>query len=232
MADDFQGEDDKGYLYKVLVVGDSGTGKTSYINSFVHGIFSNRYKATIGVDFALKVMNISDDKVVRLQLWDIAAKMKLKFIYKIKIKLGQERYTNMTRVYYNEAVGAFVVFDVTRMDTLENVKKWKNDIDSKTFLPDGSVIPVVLLANKFDLTPEGFGKTDKEMDEFCKEFGFLGWFPTSAKTKLNINECAQFLVNKILENDLKMKQNKKPKEQAIHLEEPLTTQSKGGNGCC
>jgi Ras-related protein Rab-32 len=62
--------------------------------------------------------------------------------------LGQERFGNMTRVYYKEAVGAFIVFDVTRTATFEAVLKWKADLDSKVQLPDGSPIPCVLLANK------------------------------------------------------------------------------------
>lgn len=93
----------------------TSTGKTSIIKRFVHNIFSMHYKSTIGVDFALKVINWDPSTVVRLQLWDIA---------------GQERFGNMTRVYYREAVGAFVVFDVTRVATFEAVQKWKNDIDS------------------------------------------------------------------------------------------------------
>ena len=61
---------------------------------------------------------------------------------------GQERFGNMTRVYYKEAVGCFVVFDVTRASTFEAVQKWKNDLDSKVQLADGSPVPCVLLANK------------------------------------------------------------------------------------
>ncbi len=61
---------------------------------------------------------------------------------------GQERFGNMTRVYYKEAVGAFIVFDVTRPSTFEAVQKWKTDLDSKVQLPDGSPVPCVLLANK------------------------------------------------------------------------------------
>jgi Ras-related protein Rab-32 len=87
----------------------------------------------IGVDFALKVLQYSPEVVVRLQLWDIA---------------GQERFGNMTRVYYKEAVGALVVFDITRVSTFEGVSKWKQDLDEKVRLLDGSEIPVVLLANK------------------------------------------------------------------------------------
>jgi len=104
------------YLYKILVVGDIGTGKTSIIKRFVHNIFSSHYKSTIGVDFALKVLHWDPHTEVRLQLWDIA---------------GQERFGNMTRVYYKEAVGAFVVFDVTRQATFDAVAQWKADIDAK-----------------------------------------------------------------------------------------------------
>ena len=70
----------------------------------------------------------------------------------ISMNSGQERFGNMTRVYYKEAVGAFIVFDVTRVSTFEAVQKWKNDLDSKVHLPDGSPIPCVLLANKVSLT--------------------------------------------------------------------------------
>ncbi|RUS26243.1 P-loop containing nucleoside triphosphate hydrolase protein [Jimgerdemannia flammicorona] len=156
----------KEYLYKILVVGDLGTGKTSIIKRYVHNIFSMHYKSTIryrvacglaelcatplphlpllsspvpsqiGVDFALKVIQWSPTTVVRLQLWDIA---------------GQERFGNMTRVYYKEALGALVVYDVTRPQTFEGVHRWKADLDQKVALPEawgGGNIPVVLLANK------------------------------------------------------------------------------------
>jgi small GTP-binding protein len=182
------GEDNEGqveYLYKVLVVGDIGTGKTSIIKRFVHNIFSMHYKSTIGVDFALKVINWDAKTVVRLQLWDIA---------------GQERFGNMTRVYYKEAVGAFVVFDVTRVNTFEAVAKWKNDIDCKVTLPpDDKPIPVVLLANKCDLAKEGFARNAAQMDKYCEEHGFAGWEETSAKDNINIDKAARLLVSKILE---------------------------------
>ncbi|NXL94435.1 RAB32 protein, partial [Alectura lathami] len=152
------------HLFKVLVIGELGVGKTSIIKRYVHQLFSQHYRATIGVDFALKVINWDSKTLVRLQLWDIA---------------GQERFGNMTRVYYKEAVGAFVVFDVTRGSTFEAVSKWKHDLDSKVLLPNGSPIPAVLLA---------------------KEGGFVGWFETSAKDNINIDEAARFLVENILAN--------------------------------
>ncbi|XP_017793570.1 PREDICTED: ras-related protein Rab-32 isoform X4 [Habropoda laboriosa] len=178
------------HLYKILVIGELGAGKTSIIKRYVHQFFSQHYRATIGVDFALKVLNWDPHTIIRLQLWDIA---------------GQERFGNMTRVYYKEAVGAFIVFDVTRSATLDAVVKWKQDLDSKVQLPDGSPIPCVLLANKCDQQKEGLVNTPAKMDEYCKEKNFSGWFETSAKENINIEEAARFLVNKILQNDQLMK---------------------------
>ncbi|CAL7937742.1 unnamed protein product [Xylocopa violacea] len=180
------------HLYKILVIGELGAGKTSIIKRYVHQFFSQHYRATIGVDFALKVLNWDPHTIIRLQLWDIA---------------GQERFGNMTRVYYKEAVGAFIVFDVTRSATLDAVVKWKQDLDSKVQLPDGSPIPCVLLANKCDQQKEGLVNTPTKMDEYCKEKNFVGWFETSAKENINIEEAARFLVNKILQNDQLMKGN-------------------------
>nr|XP_010963988.1 PREDICTED: LOW QUALITY PROTEIN: ras-related protein Rab-32 [Camelus bactrianus] len=151
------------HLFKVLVIGELGVGKTSIIKRYVHQLFSQHYRATIGVDFALKVLNWDSRTLVRLQLWDIA---------------GQERFGNMTRVYYKEAVGAFVVFDVSRGSTFEAVLKWKSDLDSKVH----------------------HGQNPPQMDQFCKEHGFSGWFETSAKDNINIDEAARFLVENILAN--------------------------------
>lgn len=179
----------KDHLYKVLVIGDLGAGKTSIIKRYVHQFFSQHYRATIGVDFALKVLNWDANTTIRLQLWDIA---------------GQERYGNMTRVYYKEAVGAFIVFDVTRLNTFESVVNWKSDLDSKVQLPDGSQIPCVLLANKCDQPKEGIVSNPSKMEEYCKEKGFVGWFETSAKENINIDDAARLLVSQILQNDTLM----------------------------
>ena len=152
-----QGSDGNGFpknehLYKVLVIGELGTGKTSIIKRYVHQFFSQHYRATIGVDFALKVVHWDQNTVIRLQLWDIAGiEAECQFLIfcdHILSLLGQERFGNMTRVYYKEAVGAFIVFDVTRSSTFDSVIKWKQDLDSKVQLPDGNPIPCVLLANK------------------------------------------------------------------------------------
>ncbi|XP_026872797.1 ras-related protein Rab-38 [Electrophorus electricus] len=175
----------KEHLYKILVIGDLGVGKTSIIKRYVHQTYSANYRATIGVDFALKVLNW-DSETVRLQLWDIA---------------GQERFGNMTRVYYREAMGAFIVFDVTRPATFEAVTKWKDDLDSKLVLANGKSIATVLLANKCDQSRHLLTSSDLRVDQFCKENGFVGWFETSAKENININEAANFLVKHIIASE-------------------------------
>jgi len=173
------------FVYKILVVGDLGCGKTSFIHRYVNHVFSNTYRATIGVDFALKTLKWDNKTSIRLQLWDIA---------------GQERFGHMTRVYYKEAVGAMIVFDVTREKTFQAVTKWKADIDDNLEV-DGVSIPVVLLANKIDLAEEPL---DKEvMEKFCRDNKFIGWFETSAKDNINIDSAGNFLVEHILKNDPK-----------------------------
>jgi len=199
------------HLFKILVVGDIGTGKTSIIKRYVHNMFSMSYKSTIGVEFALKVINWDPKTEIRLQLWDIA---------------GQERFGNMTRVYYKEAVGAFVVFDVTRVATFEAAAKWKSDIDSKVRVGvEEKPIPVVLLANKIDLAKDGYGKTSAQMDSYCREYEFQGWFETSAKDNLGIDKGAKFLIQKILEN----KVTEKPSDPNIIS--PKNEETKE-TGCC
>lgn len=140
---------------------------------------------------------------------------------------GQERFGNMTRVYYKEAVGAFVVFDVTRIGTFEAVQKWKADIDAKvTVGPDERPIPVVLLANKCDLAREAFVHTQEQMDAFCKEHKFAAWFETSAKDNIGIDRAARFLVERIMEND----QNRQ-RQQDADIVRPDQAVPKKAEGC-
>lgn len=170
------------HLLKVLVVGEASTGKTSFIKRYVHQFFSRAYKATIGVDFALKTLQYNNNTLVRLQLWDIA---------------GQERFGSMTRAYYKGALGAFLVFDVNSPKTFECVLRWKDDLDSKVRLPDGTKIPCLLLANKCDLV-----KTTKHDEEILQEFakinGFIGCVYTSPKDNINIEQAAQLLIHEIM----------------------------------
>ncbi|XP_015789782.1 ras-related protein Rab-32 [Tetranychus urticae] len=173
----------KEYLFKILVIGDLATGKTSFIRRYVHHLFNSHYRATIGVDFALKVVQWDPSTLIRLQLWDIA---------------GQERFGSMTRVYYKDAVGALICFDASKSQSFEAVKKWKEDLDTKVTMPDGSPIPAVLVANKCDLPKHENFSDPSFLDDFCQNNGFVGWYFTSAKDNINIEETASLLISEVL----------------------------------
>jgi len=207
---DEEDNENQEYVYKVLVVGDLACGKTSFIHRYVNHTFSTTYRATIGVDFALKNLHFDSKTAIRLQLWDIA---------------GQERFGHMTRVYYKEAVGAMIVFDVTREKTFTGVSKWKVDIDENL-----QNIPVVLLANKCDLATTPI---DKEMmDRFCKENGFIGWFETSAKENINVEEAGRFLVEHILKADNKARLHRRePNDNVVNLKTKTQTKKEKDTGC-
>lgn len=98
----------------------------------------------------------------------------------------------MTRVYYRDALGAFVVFDVTRSCTFEAVRKWKEDLDDKLSVSGGKRISAVLLANKCDQErDDAFARNYSRMEQFCHEHGFISWFETSAKVPSgNVSERA------------------------------------------
>ena len=167
-------------VFKVLVIGESGTGKTSLVRKYVHGIFEPSLKPTVGVDCACTAINETDCSVT-LHIWDVA---------------GLERCGQMTRSFYQSAIGAVVVWDSTRPETFDGAIKWKQDLDSKVFLGNsGKPIPCILLANKCDM-----GKlhmTNAEMDAFCLEHGFVGWYETSAKEDTNVATAFLALVEQM-----------------------------------
>ncbi|KAJ3434058.1 ras-related protein rab-32 [Anaeramoeba flamelloides] len=221
---EFDDNETKEYLHKIVVVGEKATGKTSVIQKYVNGLFSRSYKVTIGVDFALKLMPIDEKTNVRIQFWDIA---------------GQERYGNMTRVFYKEAMGALLVFDVTRLNTFDAVKFWKKDIDQKVFTDKKKPIPTVLLANKIDLIEqddENWISFREKMDKYCKEKGFIKWFETSAKEDVNLHSATEFLVKYILKNNIKPYKDEED-EQSIQLKEETEEMERNesnsnSGGCC
>eukprot|EP01123_Difflugia_compressa_P014894 TRINITY_DN8112_c0_g1_i1.p1 TRINITY_DN8112_c0_g1~~TRINITY_DN8112_c0_g1_i1.p1 ORF type:complete len:245 (+),score=50.90 TRINITY_DN8112_c0_g1_i1:78-737(+) len=168
-------------LYKVLVIGDYAVGKTSIIKRYCEGYFTPNYKLTIGVDFAVKDIQVGQEKVT-LQLWDVA---------------GHERFGTMTRVYYKYAIAAVIVFDVSRPATFEAVTKWRDDVNSKVVLANDEPIPLILLANKCDLP--GVTIETEALDEFCSKNGFKAWFNTSAQENTNIDRAMEYLVGVILD---------------------------------
>ncbi|XP_065900271.1 uncharacterized protein [Dysidea avara] len=161
-------------VLKIIIVGDTGTGKTSLLHQYVYNKFSVLYEPTIPLDFHYKELACNNTNY-KLHLWDTA---------------GQERFKAVTQAYYRDAVAAFVVYDVTNKNSLEHSLQWKEEINSTVYLTNGDPIPVVLIANKVDC-----GQLDGE--QFSKDHGFIGYFETSAKTGQGIREAIHFIVKKV-----------------------------------
>ncbi|KAI8511497.1 PREDICTED: ras-related protein Rab-7L1-like [Branchiostoma belcheri] len=205
-------------LFKILIIGDATVGKTSFVQRYVNDSFKREYKATVGVDFALKVIQISEEDTIRFQLWDVA---------------GQERFTSMTRVYYKDASACVIIFDVTAKQTFHNCLKWKKDLDSKVSLPDGRCVPCMLLANKIDLQEKAV--TEEEVNEFCKENNFIGWTEISVKDNVNVKESMNFLLEEILarHTDTQPQRNMEAEGEGGHIKlKDNAKQAKEGRSCC
>jgi len=178
-------------LYKVIVIGEVSTGKSALIKRYVHNFFGDHdnYRATVGVDFQLKILKFNDDLGIRLQLWDIA---------------GQERFSSMTRAYYKGAVGAVVVFDQSDARTFHAaMARWKPDLDSKiATTEDDRKLPVVLVCNKSDLERDPNLPDDFEISKLVQEQGFVPkWIKTSAKTGDGVSDAFNLIVRYIMTMD-------------------------------
>lgn len=191
--------DHRDLLFKIMVVGEPGCGKTSLIRRYVDRTFESNYRTTIGVDFRLKTVESDARTTVRLQLWDIA---------------GQERHGNMTRVYYKESAAALIVCDLINETTLAAALRWKEDIDSKVLIDD-EPIPVLLVGNKVDLILEK-SAAEKRLEAVAREHRFAGFMLTSAKTDENVEAAFSFITKEIL----KRKSNLIRGEEDIALLQP------------
>nr|GEW86424.1 Ras-related protein RABA1f [Tanacetum cinerariifolium] len=127
----YKADDDYDYLFKVVLIGDSGVGKSNLLSRFTRNEFSLESKSTIGVEFATRSIKV-DDKTIKAQIWDTA---------------GQERYRAITSAYYRGAVGALLVYDTTRHVTFENVERWLKELRDHS---DSNIV-IMLVGNKADL---------------------------------------------------------------------------------
>lgn len=109
----FPRNNDYKYLFKLLIIGDNGVGKSAILSRFVDDIFTECYLSTIGVDFKIKTIK-HDNDIIKLQVWDSA---------------GQERFKSITQSYYRGAHGIITVYDITNANTFENIRKWLEQID-------------------------------------------------------------------------------------------------------
>lgn len=153
------------YLFKLLIIGDSGVGKSCMLQRFADHTFSPGYISTIGVDFKIRTIDL-DDKVVKLQMWDTA---------------GQERFRTITSSYYRGAHGIFIVYDVTDRQSFENLKSWLEEIEK--YAQAG--VRLVVVGNKSDLENKR-QVLSSEGQEFADKLK-IPFVETSALSDKNIN---------------------------------------------
>jgi Ras-related protein Rab-15 len=154
-------------VIKLLLLGDSGVGKTCMITRFADDAFHESHSSTIGIDFKMKRVNI-DGKKIQIQLWDTA---------------GQEKFDTITKQYYRRAHGVFLVYDITNEKTFTNLEKWLNWV--REYADED--VEMMLLANKSDMEEDREVSQDKGQ-QFAKTLN-IPFYETSAKESDNIEKA-------------------------------------------
>ncbi|XP_054652548.1 ras-related protein Rab-15-like isoform X2 [Dunckerocampus dactyliophorus] len=163
-------------LFRILLLGDSGVGKTCMLRRFTDKEFDYGHISTIGVDFKMKTLEIDGIKV-RVQIWDTA---------------GQERYQTITKQYYRRAQGIVFVYDITNETSFQHIVKWASDVDE--YAPDK--VQRILVGNKSDEEPRR-RVTKEEGSKLAERYG-MDFFETSASTSNNIDEAHKRDVDNLL----------------------------------
>ncbi|PVD36499.1 hypothetical protein C0Q70_03483 [Pomacea canaliculata] len=157
-------DDEYDYLFKVVLIGDSGVGKSNLLSRFTRNEFNLESKSTIGVEFATRSIQV-DGKTIKAQIWDTA---------------GQERYRAITSAYYRGAVGALLVYDIAKHLTYENVERWLKELRDHA---DQNIV-IMLVGNKSDLRHLRAVPTD-EAKAFAEKNN-LSFIETSALDSTNV----------------------------------------------
>jgi len=163
------------YLFKLLLIGDSGVGKSCLLLRFADDTYTESYISTIGVDFKIRTIQL-DGKTIKLQIWDTA---------------GQERFRTITSSYYRGAHGIIVVYDTTELESFNNVKQWLHEIDR--YASEG--VNKLLVGNKSDLV------TKKQVEEAtAKDLAdslSIPFLETSAKSATNVEQAFMTMASEI-----------------------------------
>ena len=204
---DYEKED---YKIKIIVVGDSGVGKTNLINRFASDKFDTNSKATIGVEFVYKTLKINKE-VIKVEVWDTA---------------GQERYRAITSSYYKGAKGAIIVYDLTNEDSFNNVESWMNEVIKK----GQKDMQFLLLGNKKDLVNDR-RVTEERGIEKARELN-MHLFEASALEKTNVNEAFNYLMREIY---LEIRIQKNNENNELNIDQAgiaLNTNKNKKRKCC
>lgn len=175
MAKDTPTQEEYDYLYKVVLIGDSGVGKSNLLSRFTRNEFNLETKSTIGVEFATRSI-CTEGKTIKAQIWDTA---------------GQERYRAITSAYYRGAVGALLVYDIAKYSTFKNVERWLTELRENA---DKHIV-IMLVGNKSDLRHLREVPTD-EAKSFAEKHG-LSFIETSALDSTNVELAFQNILTEI-----------------------------------
>lgn len=168
-------DDEYDYLFKVVLIGDSGVGKSNLLSRFTRNEFCLESKSTIGVEFATRTVQV-EGKTIKAQIWDTA---------------GQERYRAITSAYYRGAVGALLVYDITKPTTFENVGRWLKELRDHA---DSNIV-IMLVGNKSDLKHLR-GVSTEDAQSFAEKEG-LSFLETSALEATNVERAFQTILAEI-----------------------------------
>ncbi|KAK7373541.1 hypothetical protein VNO80_06955 [Phaseolus coccineus] len=176
MAENGDGTEE--YLFKVVLIGDSAVGKSNLLSRFARNEFDSNSKATIGVEFQTQVVEI-DGKEVKAQIWDTA---------------GQERFRAVTSAYYRGAVGALIVYDISRRGTFDSSKRWLEELTTQ----NDSTVARMLVGNKSDL--ENIREVSTEEGKSLAEEEGLFFMETSALDSTNVQTAFEIVIREIYNN--------------------------------
>ncbi|XP_030524126.2 ras-related protein RABE1c isoform X1 [Rhodamnia argentea] len=158
---------DYDYLIKLLLIGDSGVGKSCLLLRFSDGSFTTSFITTIGIDFKIRTIEL-DGKRIKLQIWDTA---------------GQERFRTITTAYYRGAMGILLVYDVTDESSFNNIRNWIRNIEQHA----SDNVNKILVGNKADMDESKRAVPTAKGQALADEYG-IKFFETSAKTNLNVEQ--------------------------------------------
>lgn len=176
-------------MFKVIIIGDSGVGKSCLMQRLTQAAFKSDHQITIGVEFGAFMMRIDGRVTIKLQIWDTA---------------GQEQFRCITKHFYKNSQAAIVVYDVTKKDSFENVPGWLEEIEENR---DQEDMVVYLAGNRVDLADDqGLRQVSPgQAVKLCKEKDMHNFFETSAKTGQNVEELFHSLTKHLyLNNKVKL----------------------------
>lgn len=210
-------DDEYDYLFKVVLIGDSGVGKSNLLSRFTRNEFNLESKSTIGVEFATRSIQV-DGRTIKAQIWDTA---------------GQERYRAITAAYYRGAVGALLVYDIAKHLTYENVERWLKELRDHA---DSNIV-IMLVGNKSDLRHLRAVPTE-EAKAYAERNG-LSFIETSALDSTNVEQAFTNILTEIyrIVSQKQLEQTSKPSSgkpgnNVVDIKVPQSTIGKDKSKCC